>query len=961
MQRDEAARTALELLVHGVGGGTPTPQEMFNEPSPARVSGDDTAALYRHTEDADAEERPEDYRHTAITEAYVWSNPPSNNKTRALWLLLLPFMVVNLAHWMRPTARGLRRTVRTYGVLVRLVALTLTVLLVTAVCEVVLDLTAWQCAGIRECAESQGWLGFLAPGAAGGGGWWTQPGRRLGLAAAVPAAVIWLLWYLSGRTWRAYECWEPLPHRPEPEEDPRSTLGRPGFWYGRRLAARLRAAHTAAGLLTVSAAVSSPAASFDRGSGGLATLDILGWILESALVVSALIATWVVCRRGRSESRLDRRLDRAVIWLLPCAALILLALSVLYAAWDRPDWVSSGRLTGGAVFGGITLTQGLLVVVLTVVASVLYRSSPTSSTALRGLGGPAAAMLACALAGVMSGGVARVAGDWLGGGGISGQGEFNFPGPPVVLSWQTSVVPVLFVFVALVATLLVAHTLRRRHREAAQVPYDYEGERPDRVRTRRIAGARARAALTDQAPVIVGIVSAITLLLGTAAWVGALASGDLPGTAASGSPRFVEGAAQAAQALGPWLTVLGFVLFIMWGRRAYRSSTARRTIGVLWDVGTFWPRAAHPFAPPCYAERAVPDLTWRMVTWTRQTGGRLFLSGHSQGSVLAVAAAWQLSPSIRKRVVLLTCGSPLARLYGRWFPAHFGPAQLSALHREVDMWRNLYRATDPIGGPIGLAGEGAVVDHASLTDPLAYGRTERQPLPVPILGNSNYQADPVLASERATLLARAFSGSVPPQPDPVHAAVTTGQGTALLDQPGPGPGPAPGARPASGRRSRYKEGHAFARRGKPSRAPALDAGDGPAAAHATPKCQLRITRLDEGTTPSLQTVIRVRIEPEPGHPWVRHDGQSKLRIVATPMTPARVEPDTAITHPGPHNGGEFTFTPLMGGKHRIKLTIFHKASDTVLQQVEIELDVPVGLVMPSRTLEQYPPGSRGEV
>ena len=55
------------------------------------------------------------------------------------------------------------------------------------------------------------------------------------------------------------------PRRPRPPTDNvRTALGRPGFWYGRRLVARLRAAHTAAGLLTVAAAVGSAAARHDR-------------------------------------------------------------------------------------------------------------------------------------------------------------------------------------------------------------------------------------------------------------------------------------------------------------------------------------------------------------------------------------------------------------------------------------------------------------------------------------------------------------------------------------------------------------------------------------------------------------------------------------------------------------------------------------------------------------------------
>ncbi|GAA3378827.1 hypothetical protein GCM10020367_59920 [Streptomyces sannanensis] len=66
-----------------------------------------------------------------------------------------------------------------------------------------------------------------------------------------------------------------------------------------------------------------------------------------------------------------------------------------------------------------------------------------------------------------------------------------------------------------------------------------------------------------------------------------------------------------------------------------------------------------PFAPPCCAERAVPDLVRRMHTWTERTGGRLVISGHSQGSVLSAAAVWQLPAGSRGRVALLTCGSPL--------------------------------------------------------------------------------------------------------------------------------------------------------------------------------------------------------------------------------------------------------------------------------------------------------------
>jgi hypothetical protein len=753
--RSEASGAALELLVHGVGGTTP--EKMLDDPRTVRITGDDTAAVFRRADDTDAESAPENHRGRPVPEAYVWCNLTSGNGTRALWLLLLPFMVVNLAHWMRPTARGRKRTVRLYGLLVRLAGLTLTVLLVAAVCEVALDLAAWQCAGTRACAERHSWLGFLSP-TVSDGGWWSRPGRRLALAALVPAALTWLLWYLSHRTWSAYESQQPMSRTPEPDEETgRTALGWPGFWYGRRLVARLRAAHTAAGLLTVAAAVGTSAARFDHRPGGPALLDALGRLLETALVAAALGVVWVVCRRGRSEHRLDRELDAHLVRRLPLTALVLLVLAAVYAGWERPGWESVGRLPGDATFGGVALVQGLLVIALGAVAHILYRTHPDPRAAMRGLGGPAVAMLACALGGVMSGGVSQRVADWLDGTGP------NIPGPPVLLTWQASVIPPLLVVLLVLCGWLARQTWLLRRAELTRVEPDYPDEPRDTTRTRRIARARAAATLTDRGPLLVAVTSTTTLLLGAGALVGAMTTDRAPAEAARRTPAFVEGAAETAQALGSWLIGFGFILFVTWGRRAYKDASARRTIGILWDVGTFWPRAAHPFAPPCYAERAVPDLTWRMETWTRSSGGRLVLSGHSQGSVLAAAAAWQLTPSVRKRVGLLTYGSPLERLYGRWFPAHFGPAALSALHHDVDCWRNLHRPTDPIGGPVGLPGDcGPEVDREALKDPLAYGRTEEHPLPAPILGHSDYQADPAFAEERERLLARLRPG-VPAQ------------------------------------------------------------------------------------------------------------------------------------------------------------------------------------------------------
>jgi hypothetical protein len=71
-------------------------------------------------------------------------------------------------------------------------------------------------------------------------------------------------------------------------------------------------------------------------------------------------------------------------------------------------------------------------------------------------------------------------------------------------------------------------------------------------------------------------------------------------------------------------------------------------------------------------------------------------------------------------------------------------------------WRNLWRRTDPIGGPVGIGGPAGAdsVDRGPLLDPVAYGRSARHPLPEPVRGHSGFQADPAFARERAALLAR---------------------------------------------------------------------------------------------------------------------------------------------------------------------------------------------------------------
>jgi hypothetical protein len=187
-------------------------------------------------------------------------------------------------------------------------------------------------------------------------------------------------------------------------------------------------------------------------------------------------------------------------------------------------------------------------------------------------------------------------------------------------------------------------------------------------------------------------------------------------------------------AFGVYLTGLAAAGLVSLGFLAFRDARVRRYVGILWDVATFWPRANHPLTPPCYGERAVPELEGRTAELTTAPGDVVVLSAHSQGSVLA--AAMLMRPRQNPgRVALLTYGAPLRRLYARFFPAYFGPAAFEdTLDTTGKRWVNLYALSDPIGAWV-LAKEGPVDER--LVEPISLERRPDGSLP-PTCGHSGY-------------------------------------------------------------------------------------------------------------------------------------------------------------------------------------------------------------------------------
>lgn len=212
-------------------------------------------------------------------------------------------------------------------------------------------------------------------------------------------------------------------------------------------------------------------------------------------------------------------------------------------------------------------------------------------------------------------------------------------------------------------------------------------------------------------------------------------------------------------------------------------TSTERPLGLIWDIICFFPRAGHPFTPPCYAERAVPEVGKRIKRWVREVSEEgddphVILSAHSMGAAIAVGAVMFLhgdkADDALERTALLTHGAQLRAYFSRYFPEVFGarvlgvrgtrgPALLGAdpwkqqvlednhppaqpLQKDGDpvtvvqllggdfrdsehpvppRWRSLWRRTDYLGFPV--MGYWSNEINGVNENPIDRGATERSP------------------------------------------------------------------------------------------------------------------------------------------------------------------------------------------------------------------------------------------
>ncbi|MEN3358891.1 MAG: hypothetical protein V7637_2873, partial [Mycobacteriales bacterium] len=763
----EAAQlgAVIELRVHGVSG-TP-PEAMLADPWAVRVAGDGLSGFYRRGQSTSSPARPG----AVVPEAFSWGSLTSGASARALWLLLLPFALVNVAYWMRPCRTG--RLDRLTRWLLRLLALSLTATIVLAAAGVSMNLIAWQCAGPGQtCGTGRSWLRWLSAG------YWSEPGRRVLVGALGPAAVIALLWYLGRRTWSSYES-VPVAHRTDRPDLP---VADPSFWYGRHLVRRLRSIHIAGAVVALGMLLVGPALRADRLS-DRPLLAAAGWALLAVLAVFAVTLAGLLGSRRVVDRGPAPRRERATLLAraaAPASLVLALIVAVYVGAPVRARWPGTPALPGyPTLVTMLFCTQAALLLLVTGLVWAQRRAVP-AGTALAGFAAPVVASIGLLLACSFSAGVAFRVADFLDGGGTQNKPSMSAVSPlqpPPQYSWAS-----LGFLIALAGLLLLVVAVlasRMRGRALSQAERGYVSElrvaepglnpyREDRVRLRRVARTRLAAALTDSTPALIAALvlpGAVIALLMTAAVVLTPAP---PAVLAERHIATLASTVSFLTNLGTWL-VSGFALaLLILGRAAYRESKLRRIVGILWDVGTFWPRGAHPLAPPCYAERAVPDLI-RRAHWLATPGpgrGDVLLSAHSQGTILSAAALLQMPDPALARIRLLTYGCPLHRLYTRYFPAYFDATTLTRLDDYLGQrWTNLSRLTDPIGGPVFPADPARHerIDRL-LADPVSFGCPAQDTVPPPIRMHSDYWADEAYEAAVQGLLARPMAVITPPPP-----------------------------------------------------------------------------------------------------------------------------------------------------------------------------------------------------
>jgi hypothetical protein len=718
----------VELRVHGIMGTRP--ETLVSAIAAVDVAGDGVGRIVRP---ADRLRRPapgpvleaEGRSFPRVVEGYLWDGMTSGGWAKAAWALLFPFALANMAHWMLPPMpRGHRLAARLGLVnrtLLRLASVLLTMLLVSQAAVVSLDLLAAQCLspGAACLTSVPDWLRST---------YLVRP--AIGLIPVLLA--IFVLHRISSVAWEVDGSDNPPP------SEPNVTVDLPGT----NLVAdpdtpTLRVLHVVAALGTVALLpVGGPFRLPGR------TIDAALWLVALPLLGVAVLGVLLLDDpTGARPERMGRWLRSA---LGPWTRRVLVALGVglVLAAGAAQDPLRT-PLTGtdstveglAAALIGVVVLLAVLLLPAAWIARREWREQPRELRPWAG-GWMSAPTLATAalFGGGLGAGLAIAVGKLLG----AGQPELPRGYQPVTLLWGASAALGLAVGLPVLVGLAV-HGWRTSRR--SEVVGLLHAARPADVLAAGRAWRRAGWQRRHLHRAILGGVAVLCTGAAVSIYRRIVGMDPPPWTG------FLSGV--GVLALG--VLVAGLLRAVY---NAARAPQAGRHLGVIADLACFWPREAHPIVPPCYALKVAPELAARAVEHLREPGTRVVLAGNSQGSLLVAVAAARLLNSLnehdRRRIGIVTVGSPLQWAYARAFPGVVSHRSLAALAGELGTrWRALCRGTDPVGGAVTtwrqqvcdgrLLGIGFRPD--GTTGPLAAAR--RTPSGALVLGLDHWLPDPL--------------------------------------------------------------------------------------------------------------------------------------------------------------------------------------------------------------------------
>jgi len=344
----EAVRgSVVELRVHGVSG-TP-PEELLDRQLVRQVAGDKTAGFYRPrlreewrdrpTNDPETDFQPYSIAAEAIPppllEGYSWGGLTSGSPSRALWLILLPFTLINVAPRLRPVPGDGPddAPVAAWWVwfLGRVMAISLTVTITLGGTGVGLAILAWQCSDV--CLNLPWPLSAMFLG--------TSASWRVVWGASLPLTMLGLLALLSWRKSVQYDLIRPIAMN-TPTTDPAELgiateprLGDPSFWYGRFPVSRLRHLHLQAGVAVVGFSLVLSSASSGWRTGGLVLAGIIAGLVLAGLGWGGLLRRADIPGENTSTpTALAKAINIGWILLIwvPVVAILVLGLALPHRA-----------------------------------------------------------------------------------------------------------------------------------------------------------------------------------------------------------------------------------------------------------------------------------------------------------------------------------------------------------------------------------------------------------------------------------------------------------------------------------------------------------------------------------------------------------------------------------------------------------------------------------------------------